>query len=225
MRNKMAQDELYNLRRNETLNLASYVPETKSLGPGIRAAIWVQGCPFSCPECIAPEWIPIRKSNYVQVNQLAKEIITSRNINGITISGGEPLLQAKPLSSLLNKLRSFRDLDVICFTGFTYEDLLQLPVNSHERQLLNLVDVLVDGPYIAGLNNNLGLRGSSNQRIIHLTNRLSNFNLEEMARQVEIRITNQSIMMVGIPANEALKAINNSYYLLQNSPGGRNEWT
>lgn len=201
-----------NLNRtySNTLNLANFIPETQFLGPGIRSAIWVQGCPFNCRGCIAPEWIPIKENHKVIVEDIARQILESKKISGITISGGEPMLQAGPLRYLLEILKQERDLDVICFTGFKYEDLMNRPSYEEQRKLLCLIDLLIDGPYNYQLNDDHGFRGSSNQRIIHLTSRFDDVDFNKMTRKIEIRISNGSIMLVGIPNSKALVAYNNT---------------
>lgn len=107
--------------------------------------------------------------------------------------------QAGALAKVIHLARQRRDLDVICFTGYRYETLIKRPLESEVHSLLQLVDVLIDGPYIRELNNSIGLRGSTNQRIIYLTNRLRKYQLENQARQIEFRIDNGSFTMVGIP--------------------------
>lgn len=210
--------------QGEFLNLAAFVPETRSLGPGIRAALWVQGCPFSCPGCISPEWIPIKTRHLVPVEKIAIEILKHKNVSGLTISGGEPMLQSQPLERLISFLRNEREFDVICFTGFYVEDVQRSTVPSIIK-LLNSLDVLVDGPFIIDLNNNQGLRGSSNQRIIHFTDKLKSFDLERWPRQIEVNITNQSMMVIGIPTIEGLRALNKTYKGLRANPGGSDEWS
>jgi len=76
-----------------SLNIASIAPRTQALGPGTRAAIWVQGCPLNCAGCLAPNWIP-----FIPATQLTSEEVLERldldSITGITFSGGEPMEQA-----------------------------------------------------------------------------------------------------------------------------------
>jgi anaerobic ribonucleoside-triphosphate reductase activating protein len=191
---------------NLLLNIASISARTQALGPGTRAAIWVQGCPFACPGCIAPDWIPL-----VPALQLTPEEILARldleNTNGLTFSGGEPMAQAAGLAALARLARQEKDLDLICFTGYRYERLLKNPPNKGVAELLEQVDVLIDGPFIQALNDSVGLRGSSNQRIIHLTSRLKNYDFESKKREVEITITDGEIAFIGIPTPDMLSAI------------------
>lgn len=191
---------------NLFLNVASFAPRTEALGPGTRAAIWVQGCPLRCPGCLAPAWIP-----FVPAMQLTPEQILEKldldQITGMTLSGGEPFMQAAGLAAFVRLARQKKDLNIICFTGFRYERLLKNPPNSGVAELLAEVDVLIDGPFIQALNDSIGLRGSSNQRIIHLTSRLQEHDLEAQKRDVEITIANGELAFIGIPTPAILSAI------------------
>jgi anaerobic ribonucleoside-triphosphate reductase activating protein len=181
------------------LNLAAVCRKTRALGPGARAVVWVQGCPFRCKGCISPDWIPFITANDYHPQALSEALLADPEISGITISGGEPVMQATALIDFIEHGRKIRDITIIMFSGYFYENLLAFPERSPIQRLLKLVDVLIDGPYAEKLNNNLGLRGSSNQRIIHLTERLRGFDFENQYRQTEIQIFNGDIFFVGVP--------------------------
>src|SRR5689334_19425061 len=153
---------------SHVLNIANIAARTGALGPGTRAAIWVQGCPLNCPGCLAPNWIPFVPATQLTPTELLERLDLD-GITGMTFSGGEPMEQAAGLAALIRLARQKKDLDLICFTGYRYERLLKNPPNHGVGDLLAQVDVLVDGPFIQSLNDSVGLRGSSNQRIIHLT--------------------------------------------------------
>src|ERR1700753_3733472 len=142
---------------------------TRELGPGNRFAIWVQGCPFNCKGCTTPEGIPMIKNNLVSTDKIIAAIGENKKITGITISGGEPFMQASKLVRILKGAKALRpELDTIVFTGFELSEL-DWP---DALELLELTDVLIDGKYIRHLNDNKGLRGSSNQKIHYLTDKL-----------------------------------------------------
>ena len=82
------------------LNVAEICPATRTLGPGQRFVIWVQGCCFNCRGCISPDWIPQKQANLVDPVRLANYILSIPSTEGLTISGGEPMLQAAALSEL-----------------------------------------------------------------------------------------------------------------------------
>lgn len=142
-------------------------PAVHTLGPGVRYALWVQGCPRRCPGCVAPEAQALDGGTELETGALAWEILLS-GAEGLTISGGEPFLQAEALAELIRTVRRKRDLGVIVYTGYRYEELLADPA---ARALLEETDLLIDGPYVKELDDGKSLRGSSNQRVIPLTER------------------------------------------------------
>ena len=163
-------------------------PKSNVLGPGRRYIIWTQGCFRRCFRCASPELQPIEQGFTIDIETLAQQIINSYDIDGITISGGEPFLQAKELGNLLSRVLRVRpELNVILFTGYKF--------------VLNFVDVLIDGEYIDGLNDNKGLRGSSNQVIHFLSSRLLPYKelLEEGKRKRELHVINETqLLTIGI---------------------------
>jgi anaerobic ribonucleoside-triphosphate reductase activating protein len=188
------------------LNIANIAPRTQALGPGTRAAIWVQGCPLDCVGCLAPKWIPFVTATPLTVEEVLQKLDLD-SITGLTFSGGEPMEQAAGLAALVRVARQKKQLDLICFTGYRYERLLKNPPNNGVAGLLAQVDVLIDGPYVQSLNNAVGLRGSSNQRVIHLTSRLKWHDFELQRREVEITITNGELAFIGIPTPDILSAM------------------
>ena len=178
--------------------LALWRTGTKALGPGVRYCIWTQGCPFNCKSCTTPEGRPITEKMLIDPLELADDIVSRKQLTGITISGGEPFLQAQPLAVLLKKVRSLRpDMDVLAFSGYRYEDL----VWEQARELLSQLDLLIDGEYVESLNDGIGLRGSSNQRFIFLSDRLKSFEeqFENGPRSSEMIITDDGLFTIGIP--------------------------
>ena len=147
-------------------------------GPGARYVIWLQGCDKRCPGCIAPEWQPMAGGMPVDVGKLAGDILARPHLSGVTISGGEPLLQSGPLVALLTILRMQRqDLSVILFTGYTMGQLV-LGGTDDQRRVLSMCDLVIDGPYIESLNDDKGLRGSSNQVLHFITDALRPYKTE-----------------------------------------------
>ena len=207
------------------LNLAAFCRKTSVLGPGNRAAIWIQGCPFRCKGCISPEWIPFIQAEQHDPQTLAHSLLADPEISGITISGGEPVTQASALAIFLEHCRNIRDIDVILFTGYYYENLLAFPPASPVQKLLKLIDVLIDGPYVENENDNRGLRGSSNQRVIHLTEKLIDHEFIHTQRQTEIHISNGVVFLKGVPPKGVLPGVMASIEksLDVNSPGGTYE--
>jgi anaerobic ribonucleoside-triphosphate reductase activating protein len=192
----------------ETLNVAQICPETHVLGPGKRFVIWVQGCPFNCAGCVAPNWIPIETNRLTSIDDLVRRIAAVPELEGITISGGEPMLQAEALTTLIRRVRNVRpNLSALAFSGFTLEQLLKgASLYPGVGDFLKLLDVLIDGLYRADLNNDLGLRGSSNQRVHFLTPRYEKLKdeFERQPREIEVHVLRKEMLMVGVPSAKSL---------------------
>lgn len=182
------------------LNIAEICPATRTLGPNQRFVIWVQGCCFRCQDCVSPDWIPQKQATLVEPIQMGDRILSVPGTEGLTVSGGEPMLQAAALSVLFSYLREHRDLSIMCFTGFTLEQL-QAKSDPAIDLVLGLIDVLIDGQYVPEMNDNKGWRGSANQVVHFLTPRhLSEAELfTERKRDVEIHLQDDSALMVGVP--------------------------
>ena len=190
------------MKTEEKINLAQHYIGTNALGPGFRSAIWVQGCARKCPGCLSPEWAEEKSNVLVAPDELAAIVLQDPSITGITLSGGEPFLQATQLREFIVECKKIRDVDVICFTGFTLNELRTSTSLVSAEALLSEIDVLIDGPYMKQLDNNVGLRGSTNQNVIHLTNRLATYDFENCPRTVELHIQkNSDLLMVGVPSN------------------------
>ena len=140
-----------------------------SLGPGERAALWVQGCTRGCRGCISPELQP--HTSHEANESLLAELLRSaarRGCDGLTISGGEPFEQAEGLRKLLAAVRGDFG-DILVYTGFRLEELQEGAAGRAGLDCLGLTDVLIDGPYVEALNCGCALRGSENQGIHFLT--------------------------------------------------------
>jgi len=161
-----------NLKDNssEFLSIFRYEAPIAVLGPGLRAGIWVQGCPFTCKGCIVPESWNTAAGERVKIEELARWVLTQPDITGITLSGGEPMAQAAALIQLIDTVQSEADLGVMCYTGYVFERLQQHGTNA-QQALLERIDLLVDGLYVENLHADLLWRGSTNQRLLPLSER------------------------------------------------------
>ncbi len=147
----------------EALRVVRILEGTSVDGPGLRTSIYFAGCAHRCPGCHNEHTWDFAAGRDMTVD----EIMATVGYNGfpVTFSGGDPLYQADRLVPLVRVIRSL-GLGIWCYTGFTYEELAADPQYS---ELLALIDVLVDGPYVAALRDtSLLFRGSSNQRLIDL---------------------------------------------------------
>lgn len=182
----------------QTLNVLQLCRSgSRVLGPGLRYIIWVQGCPFQCPHCETPEGRSFEPNLVIDIKELADDIISRPEIDGITISGGEPFEQANTLTALLRMVHHTRpDLTVISYTGYQYEQLTSVIA----REYMDELDLLIDGPYMHALNDNMGIRGSSNQRLIFLSERLRDkeWELANGKRKLEIIFQGSEYTVIGL---------------------------
>ncbi|GAB2719671.1 4Fe-4S single cluster domain-containing protein [Kitasatospora kifunensis] len=157
--------------RSARLSVARTLDQCSVLGPGSRAVIWVQGCPLRCRGCVAAETLPFAPAEQGRpVAELVDWLAALPGIEGVTLSGGEPFAQADALVELLDQLRQRRpELSAMAYSGFRLTALRR--GSPGQRALLERLDLLVDGPYVAALHADLRWRGSTNQRIHLLTQR------------------------------------------------------
>ncbi|MGL6113815.1 MAG: 4Fe-4S single cluster domain-containing protein [Cetobacterium sp.] len=187
------------------INIYNIVKTTKVLGPGIRYAIWFQGCKRNCKGCLAPDSRRFDKKNPVEITTIITDIKNTPEIVGVTISGGEPFEQKDSLFKLLVEIKKL-NLNTIVYTGYSLEDLAKKEENI---KILQLIDLVIDGEYIEELDNNQPLRGSENQSLYYFSPVG-----EEMAksieslkeREIEIEISNENIFFTGIPNDKHKKS-------------------
>lgn len=125
------------------------------LGPGVRYGLWVQGCLRRCPGCMTPQSQPREGGKWMETAQVAQDIVRSGR-TGLTISGGEPFLQAEALCEVIEQVRREQDMGVIIYTGNTLAEL-QASHDPWVQALLAQCDLLVDGAYIEALNDGKNL--------------------------------------------------------------------
>ena len=152
------------------LNLADAVAPSRANGPGARAVLWAQGCSLRCPGCHNPQTWAKAPRRVCTAQSAASWVRSFPGLRGLTLSGGEPFEQALGFAALCRMLRA-EGADVVAFSGFSRDEILS-DVRPHARALLAEVDLLIDGRYEAEHAARLPLRGSSNQRLHFLTNRI-----------------------------------------------------
>lgn len=150
------------------MRLAGILSESIVDGPGVRFVVFAQGCLHHCPGCHNPDtWDP-GGGEEATVKSVIKKIKKKRKyIRGITLSGGDPFLQAEEMAELAFEAKKL-DLDIVTYTGYIYEELLELNLPG-SKDLLDATDILIDGPFIEEQKDiSLPFCGSTNQRIIDL---------------------------------------------------------
>jgi anaerobic ribonucleoside-triphosphate reductase activating protein len=153
------------------LKLYNLAYPVTALGPGRRVAVWVAGCPLRCKGCITPHLLSSDAGKSIAVSQLAQRLLRlAVPLDGVTLTGGEPFAQAEALATLLRLVKVERPhWNVLTFSGFTLRQWRR--GDTTQRQLLQQIDVLVDGPYVAGRPSRHPLTASANQQLHLLTPR------------------------------------------------------
>lgn len=156
------------------LRVAGIVAESVVDGPGIRYAIFTQGCRHGCQGCQNPQTHDFEGGYMVDTDDLYHEMMADPLIKGVTFSGGDPFEQPAPLAELAAKVHA-AGRDVIAYTGYTYEQLLaKAAAEPAVMALLRDTDVLIDGRFVREqLDLELKFRGSTNQRVIDVPKSLA----------------------------------------------------
>ena len=137
-------------------------------GPGFRTSIYCAGCNHQCPGCHNPQSWSFDGGREMTTEEIMKIIVADPYAN-VTFSGGDSMYQATVFLELAREIHKCTNKDIWCYTGFTFESL----INLEQRELLEQIDVLVDGPFIEKLRDtDLLFRGSSNQRLIDVQSSL-----------------------------------------------------
>lgn len=178
-----------------TIQLSRITYGTTAEGPGLRTAVWFQGCSIRCKGCINPQLFSKSGGTAVDPSTVVEGAL-EQGCEGITLVGGEPFDQATGAAELAELARAV-GLGVLTFTGFTYEDLLAR--GDAERRLISATDLLIDGQFMSDSGDSLrALVGSTNQRFIHLTERYAEFDAAAHPNRIDVRIAaNGSIEVAG----------------------------
>ena len=157
-------------REELTVNVFGIAEESIVDGPGLRYSIFCQGCPHDCLGCHNPESHVFEERTRYTLRQILEEVKENPLLSGVTFSGGDPVCQAEAFAELGEMIKAETALDVTCFTGYTYEQLLWMAgADQAVERLLGVVDLLVDGPYVQALRDlTQQFKGSTNQRLIDL---------------------------------------------------------
>lgn len=149
------------------LRIAGTVQDSIVDGPGIRYVIFTQGCPHHCPGCHNPQTHDFAGGRNADVEEILSQIFGNPLTSGVTFSGGEPFVQAEALLPVAEAVKD-HGKNLMIYTGFLLEDLQRMNQPGVHR-LLELADILVDGPFLlAERDLTLQYRGSSNQRVIDM---------------------------------------------------------
>lgn len=148
-----------------TLRVLDIIEETMVDGVGLRTSIYFSGCSHFCKGCHNPQSWDLHNGRQMTIDELL-DIIKADEFANVTFSGGDPLYQCEGVTELAKRIKEETDKTIWCYTGFTYEEILD---NAWLSQILPYIDVLVDGPFKEELKTTeIPFVGSSNQRKIKL---------------------------------------------------------
>lgn len=192
-----------------TLNIGRIIRQSKVNGPGVRFTLWLQGCPLRCKGCINKAFWSNKPNQLIKVSDLHNMILNTPDIEGVTYSGGEPFEQSEGLHKLSLLLKD-NGLSIMAYSGYTYQEIINCG-DEFKKDLLNTLDILVDGRYEEERRAPLLWRGSNNQRVHFLTLLYKDYErvVEQQKMQMEFSINPETnkISMTGNFSHEMVEEI------------------
>jgi anaerobic ribonucleoside-triphosphate reductase activating protein len=196
--------------RSDVLRLGAFQERSVVAGPGVRSVLWVAGCHRRCPGCIKPELFSFDSGWDIGVDELYAKLMAVSGVDGVTFSGGEPFEQPSTLGLLASRLRK-AGRNVTVYTGYRLEWLRE-HTSARYTELLDNIDILIDGEYRENETAAGRWRGSANQRLIPMTliGRLlldAASGAEDRMREVQIVVDEEGLRLTGCPAPGLLEQI------------------
>ena len=145
------------------ISVLEIIEDTTADGPGFRTAIYCAGCVNRCPGCHNPQSWDIANGRNMTTEEIL-QVILADPFSDVTFTGGDPMYQPEGFTELAAAIKAASKKTIWCYTGYTFEEIIK---NPRQMNLLQHIDVLVDGRFIEALKDeSLYFRGSSNQRLI-----------------------------------------------------------
>lgn len=167
MRSGQRRGIVLNTACHKKLRIAGTIQDSIVDGPGIRYVLFTQGCPHHCSGCHNPQTHDFTGGRDAELEQIYEEIEKNPLLGGVTFSGGEPFAQAEALLPVAEWVKE-KGIHLMIYTGYLLEELEKMKIPAVKR-LLELADLLVDGPFVLEKRNlTLCYRGSENQRVIDM---------------------------------------------------------
>jgi anaerobic ribonucleoside-triphosphate reductase activating protein len=179
------------------IRMHDILPGSRVNGPGRRSVLFFQGCRRACPGCFNPGLQSFNGGSLMSIEDVMDCVQQTKDIVGLTFSGGEPFEQASALAELCARLRRTTRLSLMAYSGFT---LAEIQANACRAKVLPHLDILVDGPYLRHLRSSRDYAGSTNQRIHLLTDHYRPQDLISGQGRMEVRILiNGQVCVTGFP--------------------------
>ena len=150
----------------QSVKIAGAKKHSSVNGPGVRYVLFMQGCSHHCPGCQNPETHDISEGVEMEVEEVVSDILATRYLDGLTLSGGDPLFQPEASFEIARRVKE-SGLDIWMYTGWTFEQIMDGKAGQKAKEVLSFIDVLVDGPYVEALRSeDVIWRGSTNQHLV-----------------------------------------------------------
>jgi len=184
------------------------------LGYGKRIGIWFQGCDIRCAGCVSQDTWEDDNGKVMPINTLVEwcKKVSGGNLDGITITGGEPFYQLEALTCLLTHLHKWRNesgitFDILCYSGHTFDYL-----SKHHQKILPFLDVIVPEPYNADLSKSNQLYGSANQQVVIISplgaERYGEHLPSDMRTKMQVSAKDGKLWFIGIPDRGDMERVN-----------------
>lgn len=159
---------------SKLIRLAGIAENSLVNGKGLRKVFFSQGCSHHCEGCFNQHTWEFTGGRMFDMDELVQKVKDEPFLDGVTFSGGDPFQQADKFAYLAKKLHE-ANINIWAYTGYTFEELMKLAqTNPHIKQMINNVDVIVDGRFMKDkMSENLKYCGSSNQRVIDVKSSLN----------------------------------------------------
>lgn len=159
---------------SKLIRLAGIAENSLVNGKGLRKVFFSQGCSHHCEGCFNQHTWEFAGGRMFDMDELVQKVKDEPFLDGVTFSGGDPFQQADKFAYLAKKLHE-ANINIWAYTGYTFEELMKLAqTNPHIKQMINNVDVVVDGRFMKDkMSENLKYCGSSNQRVIDVKSSLN----------------------------------------------------
>ena len=159
---------------SKLIRLAGIAENSLVNGKGLRKVFFSQGCSHHCEGCFNQHTWEFAGGRMFDMDELVQKVKDEPFLDGVTFSGGDPFQQADKFAYLAKKLHE-ANINIWAYTGYTFEELMKLAqTNPHIKQMINNVDVIVDGRFMKDkMTENLKYCGSSNQRVIDVKSSLN----------------------------------------------------
>ena len=167
----------------QSVKIAGAKKHSSVNGPGVRYVLFMQGCSHHCPGCQNPETHDISEGVEMEVEEVVSDILATRYLDGLPLSGGDPLFQPEASFEIARRVKE-SGLDIWMYTGWTFEQIMDGKAGQKAKEVLSFIDVLVDGPYVEALRSeDVIWRGSTNQDLVDVKKSLEHGHRVEYACQ------------------------------------------